>query len=96
MNSLCISLSVCECACVCVVERRGLCWSFAYYMYGAKRFLELVSVSKVSDDNDIIVIIILEPGSIHCLGQNSIIFELPEVVDKFCVVIKKWNEKQRQ
>lgn len=86
------------CVCVCVVERRGLRWSFAYYMYvwGAKRFLELVSVSKVSDDNDIIVIIILETGSIHCLGQNSIIFELPEVVDKFCVVIKKWNEKRKQ
>lgn len=60
-------------------------------MYG---FLELVSVSKVVDNNDIIIIIILEPGSIHCLGQNSIIFELPEVVDKFCVVIKKWKKNE--
>lgn len=67
----------------------------------AKRYLELVSVSKGFDDNsDIIIIIILktgrQAGSIHCLGQNSIILKLPEVVDKFCVVIKMWKEKRKQ
>lgn len=94
MNSLCIRLSVC----VRVWWKEEACDGHLHIicMYGAKLFLELVSVSKVSDDNDIIVIIILETGSIHCLGQNSIIFELPEVVDKFCVVIKKWNEKRKQ
>lgn len=86
------------CVCVCGGKKRLAMVICILYvcMDGAKRFLELVSVSKVSDDNDIIVIIILETGSIHCLGQNSIIFELPEVVDKFCVVIKKSNEKRKQ
>lgn len=65
-------------------------------MYGmAKRYLELVSVSKGFDDNnDIIIIIILKTGTVWAkipLSLSSL-----KLLTSFRVVIKMWKEKRKQ